>query len=189
MKASFRAAALTVAALALSVSAQSFQRLGSCPTLGCVFPPDQVDHLAGQYFDIRVEVHAPQNGSEATAIKTPDPNFQLTITEPRGQPVNVSQYFKLSEPALERWSFSYYQDYFAQDAKAPTPVNVTSKVWRRVALYKVSWRRKGSVYTSQGFSRMKSSKLTQLHSLALTPSTWPTTTVLHRLSLSGTSAL
>lgn len=60
----------------------------------------------------------------------------MTITEPRGQPVNISTYFKLPEPALERWAFSYYTDYFAQDARAPTPVNVTSKVWRRVALYK-----------------------------------------------------
>lgn len=55
------AAATTLVSL---VSAQTFQRLGGCPDLGCVFPPDQTDFLAGQYFDIRVEVHAPVNGSE-----------------------------------------------------------------------------------------------------------------------------
>jgi len=59
------AAATTFVAL---VSAQTFQRLGGCPDLGCVFPPDQADFLAGQYFDIRVEVHAPVNGSEGKSI-------------------------------------------------------------------------------------------------------------------------
>lgn len=57
------AAAASFAALA---SAQTFQRLGTCPTLGCILPPDAQDFLAGQYFDIRVEIHAPVNGSEAT---------------------------------------------------------------------------------------------------------------------------
>jgi hypothetical protein len=58
-------------------SAQTFQRLGACPSklfitqplpvfwltprkaLGCVLPPDQTDFLAGQYFDIRLEVCPP----------------------------------------------------------------------------------------------------------------------------------
>lgn len=61
---------LTSAAVAVSfaaaVSAQTFQRLGTCPELGCIIPPDAQDFLAGQYFDIRVEIHAPVNGSEAT---------------------------------------------------------------------------------------------------------------------------
>jgi hypothetical protein len=62
------AGALTLSSL---VNAQSFQRLGACPDLGCVFPPDQADFLAGQYFDIRVEVHAPVNGSEGiSALNT-----------------------------------------------------------------------------------------------------------------------
>jgi hypothetical protein len=29
---------------------------GGCPTLGCVFPPDQAEFLAGAKFDIRLEV-------------------------------------------------------------------------------------------------------------------------------------
>jgi len=61
---------LTSAAVAVgfaaAASAQTFQRLGTCPTLGCILPPDAQDFLAGQYFDIRVEIHAPVNGSEAT---------------------------------------------------------------------------------------------------------------------------
>ena len=60
---------LTTAAAALGLfacqcSAEFFYRLGACPKLGCILPPDQADFLPGQYFDIRVEVHAPQNGSE-----------------------------------------------------------------------------------------------------------------------------
>ena len=51
--------------LVVPVIAQTFKRLGSCPTLGCVFPPDQAEFLAGAYFDIRLEVHAPVNGTEA----------------------------------------------------------------------------------------------------------------------------
>jgi Alkaline phosphatase len=43
--------------------------------------------------------------------------------------------FNVPEPALERWNFSYYEDLFAQDANAPTIVRVTSKAYRRVALY------------------------------------------------------
>lgn len=63
----FRLSSAAVAAsLAAVVSAQTFQRLGTCPTLGCILPPDAQDFLAGQYFDIRVEIHAPVNGSEAT---------------------------------------------------------------------------------------------------------------------------
>lgn len=63
----FRLSSAAIAAsLAATVSAQTFQRLGTCPTLGCILPPDAQDFLAGQYFDIRLEVHAPVNGSEAT---------------------------------------------------------------------------------------------------------------------------
>lgn len=36
--------------------AQTFQRLGTCPTLGCIFPPTQAEFIAGGHFDIRLEV-------------------------------------------------------------------------------------------------------------------------------------
>jgi hypothetical protein len=62
---SFKVSSAVVSLLAV-VSAQTFQRLGTCPTLGCIIPPDAQDFLAGQYFDIRIEIHAPVNGSEAT---------------------------------------------------------------------------------------------------------------------------
>ncbi|KAL8677284.1 MAG: hypothetical protein Q9186_006271 [Xanthomendoza sp. 1 TL-2023] len=130
---------LSIAATALSwastVGAQTFQRLGTCPTLGCVFPPDQTDFLAGQYFDIRLEVHAPVNGSEATGKTTPDTNFTFTITKQGRRPQSAATYFKVAEPALERWNFTWYEDLFARDAKTPSLVNVASKIYRRVALY------------------------------------------------------
>ncbi|OCK92351.1 putative extracellular phytase [Cenococcum geophilum 1.58] len=120
--------------LAGACSAQTFQRLGTCPTLGCIFPPDQADFLAGQYFDIRLEVHAPINGSEANG-KLPDPNFTFTIAKDNRTAVNATEFFKTSEPKLEHWNFTWYEDLFAKDAGKPSVVNVTSKAYRRVALY------------------------------------------------------
>ncbi|KAL4897374.1 alkaline-phosphatase-like protein [Aspergillus ambiguus] len=114
--------------------AQTYQRLGGCPDLGCVFPPDQADFLPGQYFDIRLEVHSPINGSEARKGQ-PDPNFRFTISKKGGRHVPASKFFNVEEPELERWNFSWYEDLFAEDAGKPSLVNVTSKAYRRVALH------------------------------------------------------
>ncbi|CAK1362076.1 Alkaline phosphatase H [Cercospora beticola] len=122
------------AGLVSVVGAQTFQRFGTCPTLGCVIPPDQQDFLAGQYFDIRVEIHAPVNGSEATN-GIPDEDFTLTISKDGGEARPVTEYFQLEEPEIEKWDFSWYEDLFALDAETPSAVNVASKAWRRVALY------------------------------------------------------
>ncbi|KAF7195612.1 Alkaline phosphatase H [Pseudocercospora fuligena] len=129
-----RSSAATVAALISLVGAQTFRRLGTCPTLGCVIPPDQQDFLAGQYFDIRVEVHAPVNGSEATD-GIPDEDFSFTIGKVGAEAKSASEFLGLDEPELETWDFSWYEDLFAQDAETPSMVNVASKAWRRVALY------------------------------------------------------
>ncbi|KAJ5441051.1 Alkaline phosphatase-like alpha/beta/alpha [Penicillium cf. griseofulvum] len=146
--------ASAISALACFVAftaAQTFQRLGGCPKLGCIFPPDQVDFLAGQYFDIRLEVHSPVNGSEAR-IGEPDENFTFTIAKKghgKGKdnaPVTATEYFKIDEPELEKWDFTWFEgtallsseslgNRFAEDAKTPSLVNVTSKIYRRIALY------------------------------------------------------
>lgn len=129
---------LAVAALSLHmVSAQTFQRLGTCPSLGCILPPDQQDFLPGQEFDIRFEVHAPVNGSEAFNGGIPDENFTVTISKSsvNGTAQSVAEYFGLEEPKIETWNFSWYEDLFAQDAGNKTVVNVASKIYRRVALY------------------------------------------------------
>jgi hypothetical protein len=119
-------------------SAQTFQRLGSCPSLGCIFPPDQSDFLPGQYFDIRLETHAPQNGSEVVpGYLTPDEKFTFTIAKD-GKPktaVDAATFFKVDQPAIERWDFAWYEDLFAQAAKTPSMVKVAAKAYRKVALY------------------------------------------------------
>lgn len=89
------------------VSAQTSQRLGTCPTLGCIFPPDQTDFLAGQLFDIRLEVHAPLNGTEASNNGVPNETFSLCIQRGKEACTDVTKYFKVSNSALEKWSFSY----------------------------------------------------------------------------------
>lgn len=135
------------------VTAQTFQRLGACPTLGCVFPPDQTDFLSGQLFDIRLEVHAPVNGSEASNKGVADEKFTFCISHEKGDCVDVQKFFKLKDAAvLEKWSFSYvflshrqeqrylivlsryYEDLFAKDAGTPVLVNVASKAYRAVSL-------------------------------------------------------
>ncbi|KAF1947225.1 alkaline phosphatase precursor [Clathrospora elynae] len=127
--------AIAAAALLVgSVSAQTFRRLGACPTLGCVFPPDQADFLAGQFFDIRLEVHQPKNGSEFIGLPL-DENFTFTIAKTGGAAKLVTDYFKIQDPKLEKWNFTWFEDLFARDAKTPTLVNVASKAYRRVALY------------------------------------------------------
>ncbi|KAF2867934.1 alkaline-phosphatase-like protein [Massariosphaeria phaeospora] len=131
---SVRSIALAAAALAGAASAQHFQRLGTCPALGCVFPPDQADFLAGQYFDIRLEVHAPVNGSEANGLQ-PDEKFTFTIAKGDEEAKSVTEYFEIEDSKLERWNFTWFEDLFARDAKKPSLVNVTSKAYRRVALY------------------------------------------------------
>jgi hypothetical protein len=110
--------ALALASLAAVARAQTFQRLGTCPTLGCVFPPDQADFLPGQVFDIRLEVHAPVNGSEAYNAGVPDEKFSLQIQRAgHGGVKTAKDFFGRAEPGLEKWTFSYYEDLFAQDAK------------------------------------------------------------------------
>jgi hypothetical protein len=74
-----------------------------------VFPPDQAEFLAGQYFDIRLEVHAPVNGSEAAHGGKPDEAFTFSIAGPDGKSVPATQYFKVVEPKLEKWNFTWYE--------------------------------------------------------------------------------
>ena len=97
---------ITFVGLAL-VSAQTFQRLGTCPTLGCIFPPDQTDFLAGQLFDIRLEIHAPVNGTEASNNGVPDEKFSFCIQTGKGSCQEVTKLFKVNDSALEKWTFSY----------------------------------------------------------------------------------
>lgn len=100
------AAFLVGACVVGQVSAQTFQRLGGCPKLGCVFPPDHTDFLSGQFFDIRVEVHAPVNGSEAAHGGVADEKFTFCIQHGKGECQSAAKFFSIKEPTLEKWTFS-----------------------------------------------------------------------------------
>jgi len=124
-----------IAALAAPAAAQTFRRLGACPTLGCLLPPDQSDFLPGQLFDLRVEVHAPKNGSEAAHDGKPDEDFKVTIAKGDEEARDFAEAFGIDEPEIEKWDFDWYEDLFAEDEDKPSIVNVAAKAYRKLALY------------------------------------------------------
>lgn len=69
----------------------------------------RTDFLPGQLFDIRLEVHAPVNGSEATGNGTPDPNFQFSIAKDGEEAKSAATLFQIDEPPLERWNFTWFE--------------------------------------------------------------------------------
>lgn len=46
----------------------------------------------------------------------------------------MPSYFAVSEPIIERWNFSWYEDLYAKDAKTPSLVNVAAKAYRKLFL-------------------------------------------------------
>jgi hypothetical protein len=134
MIAHYLAALGAASLLAATVSAQTYQRLGACPKHGCILPLDQQDFLAGQFFDIRLEIHAPVNGSEATD-RVPGKEFTFSIGKVGETVQSATAFFGVEEPKLETWNFTYYEDLFAEDVGTPVLVHVASKAYRRVALY------------------------------------------------------
>ncbi|KAG9224943.1 hypothetical protein PTI98_009838 [Pleurotus ostreatus] len=125
---------LLIFAAASVVSAQTYKRLGTCPSLGCIFPPDQTDFYAGAYFDIRLEVHSPVNGTEAFKNGEIDKDFTLCIQKGDGPCEDVTKFFTVEDSKLDTWTFSYYEDLFARDAGSASVVNVASKGYRALAL-------------------------------------------------------
>jgi hypothetical protein len=69
----------------------------------------RVDFLPGQYFDIRLEVHAPINGSQATGNSVPDSSFTFAIAKAGGQAQSAASYFGISEPSVEHWKFTWFE--------------------------------------------------------------------------------
>ncbi|GAA5900401.1 alkaline phosphatase [Sporobolomyces salmoneus] len=127
-----------VGTLFSAASAQTFRRTAACGTgLGCLFPPDQVDFVAGSVFDIRTEVQAPLNGSRPYNNGVPDSNFTITIGRKKdgSDAKPISKFFEVDEPVAKNYNFTYYEDLFYSANKTATFVNVVSKDWRHVALY------------------------------------------------------
>lgn len=123
------------AALLGFASSQTYQRLGGCPTLGCVFPPDQVDFLPGQFFDIRLETHAPQNGTQVMqGYLQPDTAFTFNIAREGSSPVPATTFFNIQDTPVEQYNFTWYEDLFAEARDQPSLVKVAAKSYRKVAL-------------------------------------------------------
>jgi hypothetical protein len=75
----------------------------------------RADFLAGQYFDIRLEVHQPRNGSEFIGLPL-DNAFTFTVAKKGEEAKPVTEYFSLQEPKLEHWNFTYFEgayEYFS----------------------------------------------------------------------------
>ncbi|KAG0034412.1 hypothetical protein BGZ82_005748 [Podila clonocystis] len=148
----FSFALVTIATAIAAVSAAAldpagqFKRLGACPDLGCVFPPDSAEFLAGSFFDVRVEVHAENDAK-------PNTNYSLTIQKiskshdardnthgNKAKVVDFSKFSKVKPSAQESWDFNYFKDAAAYwkaqdgDKTASTPVHVASTAWRKVAI-------------------------------------------------------
>ncbi|KAK4702536.1 phosphatidate phosphatase LPIN, partial [Phenoliferia sp. Uapishka_3] len=102
---------------------------------GMDFSSVPTDFIAGQVFDIRVEIQAPLNGSAPFNRGVPSPNFTLEIFGDGGYPLEISQFYQIKDPAVEAYNFTYFEDLFAKDAQTPTLVNVLAKSYRHVTLY------------------------------------------------------
>ncbi|ORY59419.1 alkaline-phosphatase-like protein [Leucosporidium creatinivorum] len=130
-----QAIVFTLAALAATASAQTYRRTGACPQLGCIWPPDQSEFIAGQVFDIRLEVQAPANGSAPFNGGVPYPEFVLEIGGHGTELTPISNFYQIAEPPVEEHSFSYYEDLFYEQNKTKTLVHALSKSYRHVTLY------------------------------------------------------
>lgn len=116
-------------------SAQTFRRAAACPGRVCIYPPDQTDFVPGQTFDIRFESQAPVNGTEAYNGGKVDGIIDISFGPEGGKLIQLSDFFQRPNPKPTAYNFTYFEDLFAQDAKAPTPVNVLAKSYRNVQLY------------------------------------------------------
>jgi hypothetical protein len=73
----------------------------------------RADFLAGQYFDIRLEVHQPRNGSEFIGLPL-DNNFTFTVAKKGGEAKSATEFFSLQEPKLEHWNFTWFEGMYEQ---------------------------------------------------------------------------
>ncbi|KAJ3043714.1 hypothetical protein HDV00_004487 [Rhizophlyctis rosea] len=132
---------LFITAVALAGAAQAAQNPASVPQVGqqnryraapqgsnlAIVPVDGAEFLAGQYFDISVELHNVGSGTVYPDIKP----LSATID---GKPFKNLFGQDWSKP--ENWNFTYYADNEARDTKKSTPVGVSRVALRSVRLPK-----------------------------------------------------
>lgn len=53
-------------------------------------------------------MHQPINGSEAIGLPL-DEQFTFTVGKKGEEAVSVTEFFKLEEPKLEKWNFTYFE--------------------------------------------------------------------------------
>ncbi|KAF9095652.1 hypothetical protein BGX23_000152 [Mortierella sp. AD031] len=124
-----------------------FYRLGACPDLGCVFPPDRTNFLAGAKFDVRVEVHGEDKVQPDTEyslsirrLSSKDAKDRKNKNNKPSKPVDFTKFTKVQPDAPESWNFNYFKDAAAYwkgqdgDKNASTTVNVASSAWRNIQL-------------------------------------------------------
>lgn len=64
--------------------------------------------MAGQFFDVRLEVHQPKNGSEFIGLPL-DERFTFTVAKKGTAAKPATEFFKIADPKLEKWNFTFYE--------------------------------------------------------------------------------
>ena len=75
------------------------------------------------------------NGSEAYNNGKVDGFVNIEFGPVGGDLIQLSDFFQRANPTPVPYNFTYYEDLFAQEAGAKTPVNVISKSYRNVQLH------------------------------------------------------
>lgn len=86
-------------------AAQTYHRAAACPSLGCVYPPTEVDFIPGQVFDLRVEAQAPQNGSIPWTGTNNITSVLIKREAGTADYVTVEEYFKIDCPPRSSFFF------------------------------------------------------------------------------------
>ncbi|ODO05173.1 hypothetical protein L198_01862 [Cryptococcus wingfieldii CBS 7118] len=77
---------------------------------------------------VRLSTSAYNNGLPAT-------DFTLKIGGRGAELIDVSQFFGIADPEVEKHNFTYYEDLFAEEEEAVTPANVLLKSYRNIQLH------------------------------------------------------
>lgn len=140
---------VVLVAFVAGATAQTFQRLGTCPSLGCIFPPDQTDFLPGQACFSTL----PPNTTSEAITSTSMSVLRYTLRPMVPKPTTMVHQMRSSPSASRR----------ATTASAPTRHNFSTK--------KSRYSRSG--LSSEGECDLTSSTLLKVCHLAITKTSLP----------------